>query len=382
MSRQTHRLCGRLWTTQISVDEVPVVQAVNAITIASVTSSVASTAARTGPSEHSTAGILVSRNTGSRIPRTSGGATTVEHQQAAIVLAKARPPIDSNVGTAKYDTSERSSARASKPRYTCAPNRLAAAAWAPASYSSVDITVAPLVRKARVDGSGDRAQSAELAHHDAQREQRGVSGQGFSDGRHTGTRTGLTTEQLDGADRSWTADPVGSEPAVALEVLECPHGCGAEDAVGTTAVESELVERILELGDVVTAQLRCGEDQEAVAQPPAGLDECHPGVLVAGPAGVQAAQALEVGHRLARGRAEVTGRISRRCHSRRTEAALEVADRLAALSLPQREVTRQCVVARNSSSSCSRAPLLLAPTSRFETSPPENTSSVGMLITL
>jgi hypothetical protein len=97
---------------------------------------------------------------------------------------------------------------------------------------------------------------------------------------------------------------------------------------------------------------------------------------------VQATQTLEGGDRLACRRAEVTGDVPVGWQTCRAEAPLQVTDRLAALSLPQWEVARQCVVARNSSSSWSRAPLLLAPTRRFETSPPENTRSVGMLMTL
>ena len=61
---------------------------------------------------------------------------------------------------------------------------------------------------------------------------------------------------------------------------------------------------------------------------------------------------------------------------RRPEAALEVAYGVAVLPAGQREETR------NSSSSWSSWALPLAPTRRLCTSPPENTSSVGMLITL
>ena len=100
MSRRTHRLCASLWTTQKSGDEPPVAHNVRAPTTASVTASVASTAARTGPSEHSTAGMRVSRSTGRRMPRTSGRWSCAVHHPAAMRVANARPPIDSNVGTA------------------------------------------------------------------------------------------------------------------------------------------------------------------------------------------------------------------------------------------------------------------------------------------
>ena len=59
-----------------------------------------------------------------------------------------------------------------------------------------------------------------------------------------------------------------------------------------------------------------------------------------------------------------------------TEAALQIANGLAALTGSQREV------GRNSFSSWRSWPLPLAPTSRFATSPWLNTRRVGMLITL
>ena len=57
------------------------------------------------------------------------------------------------------------------------------------------------------------------------------------------------------------------------------------------------------------------------------------------------------------------------------ETTLEIADRLAAVPPPQREVPR------NSENSPSRADLLLAPTMRRTASPLEKTIIVGMLIT-
>lgn len=97
---------------------------------------------------------------------------------------------------------------------------------------------------------------------------------------------------------------------------------------------------------------------------------------------MQTAQPLERRHRFVGRSAELAGNVAVRDQSRSTEPALQVTDRVAALPLRQREPAGQCVVARNSSSSWSRVPLLLAPTRRLETSPPENTSNVGMLITL
>ena len=76
-------------------------QALMATTSADVRASVESTTSRTGPSEQSTAGIRVSRNTGSRIPRTVGAAGSSPSSTPVTWTASDRPPIDSNVGTAK-----------------------------------------------------------------------------------------------------------------------------------------------------------------------------------------------------------------------------------------------------------------------------------------
>jgi len=85
---------------------------------------------------------------------------------------------------------------------------------------------------------------------------------------------------------------------------------------------------------------------------------------------------LELTDRCLRDRAKKTRLGTRRRKAGGTEAALQVADRFAPLTRGQWEV------ARNSSSSWRRAPLPLAPTIFFFTSPSWSTSSVGMLITL
>lgn len=232
------------------------------------------------------------------------------------------------------------------------------------------------------DRTSDRAQPAELADDQAERSQRGLGGERLTDGCDTGAGAGLAAEQLQHPDRTRTAHTIDGKATVALEVLQRAHRRWTEDAVGSPAVESQLVERILQLRDVVAAQLRRREDQEPIAETPAGLDEREPGVLVADTADVQAAAALELGDRLGRGLAEQPGDVDGRRQPGSAQPTLEIANGLAALTEREREPAGQCVVARNSSSSWSRVPLLLAPTSRFDTSPPENTSRVGMLMTL
>ena len=74
--------------------------------------------------------------------------------------------------------------------------------------------------------------------------------------------------------------------------------------------------------------------------------------------------------------AELAGLGADRAEAGGAEPALEVLDGVAVL--PE----GQLLETRNSSSSWSSWDLPLAPTRRLLTSPPENTSSVGMLITL
>ena len=73
--------------------------------------SVESTTSRTGPNEHSTAGIRVSRSTGRRMPWIRGSAIDTSANPLTMRIANDRPPTDSKVGTPKYDTVEDASAQ-------------------------------------------------------------------------------------------------------------------------------------------------------------------------------------------------------------------------------------------------------------------------------
>ena len=182
----------------------------------------------------------------------------------------------------------------------------------------------------------------------------------------------LTSSARDGLG---AADPVDVEPAVALEVRQGAGRRRAEDPVDAAAVEPEPAERGLQLADVVAAQVRGDESQRAVTEPPRGLDEREPRRFVALAVVAQPAMALEGADGVHRGRVEQPGSSSAG-ETGGAEAALQVADGVAVLTGGQREETR------NSSSSWSSWDLPLAPTRRLCTSPPEKTSSVGMLITL
>ena len=117
------------------------------------------------------------------------------------------------------------------------------------------------------------------------------------------------------------------------------------------------------------------EAQRPVTEAPRRLDEGEPGGLVAPAVVVQAAVALEGLHGELRGDVGAARFGVIRAEAGPAEAALEVADGVAALTEGQLEETR------NSSSSWSSWDLPLAPTRRLCNSPPLKTKSVGMLIT-
>ena len=160
-----------------------------------------------------------------------------------------------------------------------------------------------------------------------------------------GARLGAHDGQ--GADRVGAAHPVGGGTAVRLELLQRPGRAGPEDAFDPAAVETDPSEAGLQFGDVVAAQVGRGQEQEPIAQVPAGFDERGPGLFVADPVTAQSPAALEGAYRLFRGSAK-----KRRLGAGGgwkpggTEAALQIAYGLAALTGCQREV------GRNSLSSC------------------------------
>jgi hypothetical protein len=141
------------------------------------------------------------------------------------------------------------------------------------------------------------------------------------------------------------ADTIGRRATVRLELLQSPRSFGAEDAVDTAAIETEAGQPGLQFGHVVASKVRRSQEQQAIAELPAGLDQGCPGLLVTSAVAAQAAPGLK----------GADGSFSGTTKSRRlggggrkpggTEAALQIAYGLAALTGCQREV------GRNSSSS-------------------------------
>ena len=172
------------------------------------------------------------------------------------------------------------------------------------------------------------------------------------------------------------ADAVGGQADVALEVVQGARRQRSEDAVDAPGVEAEVAQAPLQFGDVVAAQVGGTVVQEAVAQVPAGLDQCGPRLLIAAAVDMEATGALERPNGRFCGRAVAPGLGTTGREAGGTEAALEITNSFAGVSRAQREP-----VGRNSFSSSSNCPLPLAPISRLRSSPSEKTSRVGMLMT-
>ena len=90
-----------------------------------------------------------------------------------------------------------------------------------------------------------------------------------------------------------TADSVRSQTGVALEVSDGSSGQWTEDAVGATAVEPDVIQRTLELGNIVTAKHRGVEHEETVTETPACFDQRQPCRLVTASADEHATLLLE-----------------------------------------------------------------------------------------
>ena len=105
----------------------------------------------------------------------------------------------------------------------------------------------------------------------------------------------------------------------------------------------------MQLGDVVTAQHGLAEVEQAVAEGEAALDERVPRLPTAHAVDAQTARLLERPHRPFGGGAETACLVRGEVVTERTEALLEVADRLAGQPDPQ----RRCVQAMNSARSWS-----------------------------
>jgi hypothetical protein len=130
-----------------------------------------------------------------------------------------------------------------------------------------------------------------------------------------------------------------------LEILQRPGGARPEDPVDAPRIEADPGERRLQFGDVIAAQVRSDQHQQAITEVPRCLDDRAPGLLVASSARPQAPLLLELADRAFGGRAKKTRLGAGWREAGGAETALQVAYGLAALTRSQWEA------ARNSSSS-------------------------------
>ena len=120
-----------------------------------------------------------------------------------------------------------------------------------------------------------------------------------------------------------------------------------EDAVDAPRVEADVAQLALQLGDIVTAQVRRPVVQEPVAEAPVRFDERRPGQLVADTIDPQTAGALELPDGIGGVPAVLTVVAARLCEPGDQEPPLQVAYRFAPIADGQWELPR------NSSSSWS-----------------------------
>ena len=185
----------------------------------------------------------------------------------------------------------------------------------------------------------------------------------------------MTAQQVEGLDCVLPAHAVARQSGISLEVAERSHGVWTENPIDLAAVEAEPCQRSLEIYHVVPAEVRRRQLKESFTEVPSGLDERRPCRRVALAGLDEVSGTLEVDQGCGRRLAESTEFDIGHRQAERGQSTLEVADRLS------RGPGGQWELLRNSSNSWSRALLLLAPTIRRRTSPPENSSIVGMLIT-
>ena len=234
------------------------IQARSAISTALLTASAASTMARTGPTVTTTAGMRVSRSTGSRIPTMVGSLETTPSSAMARLVGQGAPAErfemgDGEVGNrcsrlgARFETDVHGGTEPIGGRRVGTRLVLVGRHHGRA-----------VVAERSGEAPRDGTQAAELPDHDAGRLERRRAGTDlvFADRRDTGSAAALAQQPFEHADRGGTAHSVGVDPAVALEVDERAHGGGSQDAVGPTAVETEVVQALLQGDDVVTTHLR------------------------------------------------------------------------------------------------------------------------------
>ena len=133
-----------------------------------------------------------------------------------------------------------------------------------------------------------------------------------------------------------TADQaIVSKTHVLLELLDCPVGPGAEDAVDPVWVEAELTEHALEIRHVIAPHHRVAVVEEPITEAVVGLHEGIPGLGTADPVNHQATVALKATQRSLSLGAELL-RIPVDGVTDQGQPALEVANSVTGVAATQR----------------------------------------------
>ena len=128
-----------------------------------------------------------------------------------------------------------------------------------------------------------------------------------------------------------TSGPGGAvlgEAAVPLKLDDGLFGVGTEDAIDPARVETQLAQPALQLMDVLAADHRSFQIQEAIAQPVAGFVEVSPGLRPDLSVGCETPVTLKCPHRLVGGLTELAAGIGAGSIAQRKEPVLNIPDRL------------------------------------------------------
>jgi hypothetical protein len=115
------------------------------------------------------------------------------------------------------------------------------------------------------------AESTKLSDDDAQALQRTrtrAKPLAFAHGCDAWAATGLTTEAFDGLECFIATGPIGEQSAVSLEFLNRLRSSGAQDTVDPATIEADASELGLEIGNIVTAEIRRREKKESITEAP------------------------------------------------------------------------------------------------------------------
>ena len=218
-----------------------------------------SSATRTGPKTHCTAGIRVSRSIGSRMPATSW-CQIVEQtqvigdqlgQRASAGRFERRHPVELNCRTRLGVALE---AEVDVGCEVIGGSCLSNSVGLVERHHGCP-TKAQFTRKC----PGQSAETAILSNHDAalgDRPEARAQPVALAYSGDPGAGTALRAHHGQGPHRVGPADAVGRRAAVRLELLQRPRRAGSENAIDAPAVEAEPAEPRLQLGDVVAAQVR------------------------------------------------------------------------------------------------------------------------------